>query len=396
MGKGLLLKSGGINVDPNDLTATQSDIIKGKTALVNGSDEPVSGTLELTGNASTGNVLAGNTFYTTNPKSKQTGTMKDWRGTPQHIDARRLGNNRFEVAVAAGYHGYSWAGNSYEYMEYSEVASTLGLTAAKLAQGQSVCGLSGTYKGLGNAAAADVRKGKTFSTASLSNAAGTMPEQGGSTTTPGTANKTIVSANRYVTGNIVVAGNSNLTAGNIKKGVNIFGVTGSWEGYVATPADLYKYGANPLGFKAYSRAYSTALMESNQIKLQATGYDEDEDDSTSYYWNYAAAVSTATKNLTGYSKLTLTYYVYYGRYYNSNGMRGFIKLGISSSSPTNPDYVSFDTVSTVADMSSTVTIGQKTLSLDISSINATKYIAVQLGGYKGYGFGIYIYQISLS
>lgn len=49
------------------------------------------------------------------------------------------------------------------------------------------------------------------------------------TITPGTSSKTAVAKNVYTTGNIIVAGDSNLNAANIKKGVNIFGVTGTYE-----------------------------------------------------------------------------------------------------------------------------------------------------------------------
>lgn len=74
-----------------------------------------------------------------------------------------------------------------------------------------------------------------------------IPTQGGSTTTPGTAAKTIVAANRYVTGNIIVAGDANLVPGNIKKGVTIFGVRGTASGYVPVATDLYLRGQNPGG-----------------------------------------------------------------------------------------------------------------------------------------------------
>lgn len=70
-----------------------------------------------------------------------------------------------------------------------------------------------------------------------------IPVQGGSTTTPGTANKTIVAANRYVNGNIIVAGDPNLQAGNIKKGARIFGVTGTFEGLVTSPYYLWRRGS---------------------------------------------------------------------------------------------------------------------------------------------------------
>lgn len=70
-----------------------------------------------------------------------------------------------------------------------------------------------------------------------------IPVQGGSTTTPGTANKTIVAANRYVNGNIIVAGDPNLQAGNIKNGARIFGVTGTFEGLVSSPYYLWRRGS---------------------------------------------------------------------------------------------------------------------------------------------------------
>ena len=56
-----------------------------------------------------------------------------------------------------------------------------------------------------------------------------LTTQAAQTITPGTANKTIASG-RYLTGTQTIKGDSNLVAGNIKKGVSIFGVSGSYEG----------------------------------------------------------------------------------------------------------------------------------------------------------------------
>lgn len=53
--------------------------------------------------------------------------------------------------------------------------------------------------------------------------------QGAQTITPGTADKTIASG-RYLTGTQTIKGDSNLVAENIKSGVSIFGVAGSYEG----------------------------------------------------------------------------------------------------------------------------------------------------------------------
>ena len=109
--------------------------------------------------ASDGNVLSGYTYW--KDGAKRTGTMANLSGTPNKIQNWRLYNNRFEVAVDSGYHGCYWAGNSYEYMELSEVAATLGLTAAKLAKGQTVCGVAGSYTSDANASAAVIRSGYT-------------------------------------------------------------------------------------------------------------------------------------------------------------------------------------------------------------------------------------------
>ena len=58
---------------------------------------------------------------------------------------------------------------------------------------------------------------------------GSVPSLGAQTITPGTTAKTIP-AGRYLSGLQTIAGDGNLAAGNIKKGVSIFGVTGSYEG----------------------------------------------------------------------------------------------------------------------------------------------------------------------
>lgn len=55
---------------------------------------------------------------------------------------------------------------------------------------------------------------------------GTIPSQAGKTITPGTTQQTAISSGTYASGNILVAGDANLKAENIKSGVSIFGVNG--------------------------------------------------------------------------------------------------------------------------------------------------------------------------
>lgn len=135
------------------------------------------------------------------------------------------------------------------------VSAVANLTAANIANGKVVGGTTGTYKGLGNATAAQVLAGKTFSTASLSNTTGTMKNYSGYTSTSNYTSGTFKSG---TTGYIfVVPGGTgyysdatylripatNLAAGNIKKGVSILGITGTLnEGYWTSPLYLYNTG----------------------------------------------------------------------------------------------------------------------------------------------------------
>ena len=66
----------------------------------------------------------------------------------------------------------------------------------------------------------------------------------GGTYTPNTANQVICWANWYAAGNIVVLGSSALTAGNIKNGVWIFGVLGTFYGWADDTVILYNHGSS--------------------------------------------------------------------------------------------------------------------------------------------------------
>ena len=76
MGRVLMTGGGGGGGSSDDCTAAANDVLKGKTAVYNGSDdEPKAGTLELTGDASDNYVYKGKTYYNTDAHTKRTGTM---------------------------------------------------------------------------------------------------------------------------------------------------------------------------------------------------------------------------------------------------------------------------------------------------------------------------------
>ena len=86
--------------------------------------------------------------------------------------------------------------------------------------------MTGIIKATGNAAPADLLAGKTASNAS-GPITGTMLNRGaGGTVTPGTANQSKPAG--YYSSPITVLGDADLVPGNIRKGVNLFNVDGSF------------------------------------------------------------------------------------------------------------------------------------------------------------------------
>jgi hypothetical protein len=76
----------------------------------------------------------------------------------------------------------------------------------------------------GTASAGDVLGGKTFSNSSGSGLTGTMPNNGAVTLTPTTADQAIAAG--YHNGSGKCAGDADLVSGNIRSGVDLFGVNG--------------------------------------------------------------------------------------------------------------------------------------------------------------------------
>lgn len=130
----------------DDCTGTASELLKGYTGVLKGSgDEPVQGTLELTGNAQAGHVLNGETFYTNNAKSKQTGTMPNrgdyngW-GNSKGNDA---GNQRMWVKVPQGYYNE----NANVFLSWADIRNMAGITPEKIKKGEPIMGIIGSWEG---------------------------------------------------------------------------------------------------------------------------------------------------------------------------------------------------------------------------------------------------------
>ena len=76
MGMVLMPGIAGGGHDLDVITATAGDVVAGKV-IVDKDGNPLTGTLALTGNAGAADVRNGKTFYSTDPKTKQTGSMRE-------------------------------------------------------------------------------------------------------------------------------------------------------------------------------------------------------------------------------------------------------------------------------------------------------------------------------
>lgn len=272
---------GGGGTGSDDVTALNKHVLEPYTAVTKESDDdPAKGTMK--------NLVDRATITHTSDNATKV-LLADEAYIAENSDGVRRVELRYN-----GDEGFIKPSTLVAYPE-SQAGAKFGITADKIANGQVVLGMTGTYKGLGNATAAQVLSGYSFSSAALSNASGSMPDRGawgatlaingsvtipagyhngsgritqsiatkGATTiTPMSAQQTAVSAGTYCSGNIIVAGNGNFVAGNIKKGVNIWGVVGTFEGWVPTPQDWYYNGVNTYGVDcntAYFRFENTRI-----------------------------------------------------------------------------------------------------------------------------------------
>ena len=111
------------------------------------------------------------------------------------------------------------------------------------------------------AAAGHILSGKT-AYVNGNKVTGTIASKAAATYTPGTSNQ-IIAAGQYLSGAQTIAGDADLVAGNIKKGVNIFGVTGTFTSDATATASLIASG-------------KTAYVNGNKVTGTLAYYDSEQ------------------------------------------------------------------------------------------------------------------------
>lgn len=168
-------------------------------------------------------------------------------------------------------------GNSYIVDDQDVVASRVGLTADKLWPGNSILGID----------------------SSRTTMAGGMY-------TPTSSQQTIACNGKAMTGDITIPGFTMPAANVIKKGVvlNIFGqsVTGTFEGYVASPTDMYYKGNNAYG---YTSATSGLYFGSDRIQLTDA--------------NWVTIRTSKTLQINAYSGFIVNFNLTGTKYYSDTG-----------------------------------------------------------------------------
>lgn len=187
------------NLDTSDATATAQDIRTGKTAYADGEKivgELVPGVDTSDANAAAGDIRTGKTAYVNG--SKITGTLNpgidtsDADATAENIDSGKTA-----------------------YVKGKKVTGT----STKVNTSDA------------NAVAADLLANKTAYVNGIK-ITGSAPAKEATTITPTTTDQT-VAAGTHLTGLLTIKGDSNLLAENIKSGVTIFGVEGTYTGPTA-------------------------------------------------------------------------------------------------------------------------------------------------------------------
>ena len=291
MGICLIVKSGG-GVDTSTANATASTIVSGYTCYVN--DALVTGSMpkqSLTKTLSAGDsqtIAAG--YYTENESKISVSTLASLTGGTDIAASQVLTNYTYWSAGTKGTGTMTSRGTK---------AWTIGVNGSQTIE-------SGWHSGSGT-----VKQSTTVATNSTK-----------TTMTPTTSNQTLCNASTYYSQERWCAGANTLVAGNIKKGVSIFGVSGS---YYETKRYIIQNGQNTglvtlTSNGSYLSSYGGSDTKSwNGSTWKLISYRVSQDTSS----GDSNIISSFSYTMTGVSNVATVSYTNGTRYNNSTGTFGF-------------------------------------------------------------------------
>ncbi len=175
--------------------------------------------------ASASDVASGKYFYTAN------GTKTQGSATTPSVQTNRSytvsGSGSATINPSSGYDAMSNVSLTVP-SGTATAPSTISGTSASVSTGTNTLTLSKSVSNTPRITTAGYISSGTSGSSSVSLTA-SVTTKGATTYTPTTSNQTIASGT-YLTGAQTIAGDADLVAGNIKKDVTIFGVTGTYEG----------------------------------------------------------------------------------------------------------------------------------------------------------------------
>lgn len=277
------IQTGGGGIDTSDATATAEDMAEGVTAYVKG--KKITGTVH---------AVKSIDYWSDVVLSEQTNNIRFTKS----FSAPRLERTGVAFNVAKDKFGDAAASDVAEGKTFTSTAGVK-VVGTAVASEQATPVIEVSSDGLITATAGDKSATKQLTT------------QAAQTITPGTSNKTIASG-KYLTGTQTIKGDANLLSKNIKSGVAIFGVSGSYTGSGGT--------SNIQTQHITSESEPITISGSGTVKVWGYGYKSGQYMGTTYAFvgdgYYSGGYGTP-------SKTTATFSI-------SNGKLSGIPTGLNS------------------------------------------------------------------